>query len=110
LGPSATDAGLRIYRQWATLEGRQFLIEQVRAVDLFKAINSLPGKQGASLKSAREAIRFTASTRQLPSHKPVKADTKAMQLAGGRLPQQGYVLDYSAVISTNNFTFQRKFQ
>ena len=51
LGPDATGPGLKVFKQWAKIEGRQFLIEQVRAVDLFKAINSLPGKQGASLKS-----------------------------------------------------------
>ena len=107
LGQSATGAGLTVFKQWANIEGRQFLIEQVRAPDLFKAINSLPAKQGASLNSNRRAIRFTASTRELPSLKPGKADTKAMELTASRQPQKGYVLDYFfTVISTNNFTFQ----
>jgi hypothetical protein len=106
LGPGPTGARLIVFKQWAKLAGRQFLLEQVRGPDLFQAINSLPGKHGASLKSTRDVIRFTASTRQLPSPKPGKADTRTMQLASGRLPQEGYVLDYRTVIRTNNFTFQ----
>ena len=106
LGADATGPGLRVFKQWAKIEGRQFLIEQVRAVDLFQAIRSLPSKEGASLSPTNRAIRFTANTHQLPLRKPGKPGTTAMQLASGALPQKGYVLDYSTVVTTNNFTFQ----
>ena len=106
LGPGATGAGLRIFKQWAKLEGRQFLIEQVRAVDLLKAISSLPSKQGASLSSPSQAIRFTADTRRLPSPKSARPDTAAMQLAADGSSHKGFVLDYNTVVSTTNLTLQ----
>ena len=92
LGTNAAKAGLKIFKQWAVMEGRQFLLEQVRAVDLFQAIGSLPGKQGASLKPTSEPIRFTASTRQLPAPRLAQADTNAMLLTSHGLPEQGYLL------------------
>ncbi|MEI6782130.1 MAG: hypothetical protein WCQ21_14555 [Verrucomicrobiota bacterium] len=107
LGKDGPQPEVRIWKQWATIEGRQFLIEQVPAVELFKAIASLPGKLGASLKSPSEAIRFTASTNgRLPSFPLAKPSTNAMLLASAPLPEQGYLLDYSTVVTTNNFTFQ----
>jgi hypothetical protein len=106
LGTSGVEAELRVFKQWATIEERHFLIEQVRAADLFKAISSLPSKQGASLNTRSQAIRFTASSRQLPHHRLAKANSKPMELASARLPAKGYLLDYVAVVSTNNFTFR----
>ncbi|MEI6780000.1 MAG: hypothetical protein WCQ21_03680, partial [Verrucomicrobiota bacterium] len=35
-----------------------------------------------------------------------KPSTNAMLLASAPLPEQGYLLDYSTVVTTNNFTFQ----
>jgi hypothetical protein len=106
LGSSGAGAGLRIYKQWAVLDGRQFLMEQVRVVDLFKAINSLPSKQGASLTPPSQAIRFTASSGPLPSPKRRKTDNRTMQLATARPLQTGYVLDYTALVSSTNLTLQ----
>ncbi len=107
LGTNATGAGLRIFKQWAELEGRRFLLEQVPAVDVRKAMSLLPGKQGASLESTTKAIRFTASTRQLPTPRPAKADTNAMLLASHPLAQTGFLLDYvTMVASATNYTFQ----
>ena len=107
LGNDGPQPEVRIWKQWATIEGRQFLIEQVPAVELFKAIASLPARLGASLKPPSEAIRFTASTSgRLPSFPLAKPSTNAMLLASAPLPEQGYLLDYSTVVTTNNFTFQ----
>jgi hypothetical protein len=106
LGPNAAGPGQKVFAQWAALEGRQFLLEQVRAAELFQAIRSLPGNQGASLRSPDQAVRFTASSRQLPPREPGKPDTQTMLFASHPLPQQGYLIDYVTVVATNRLTLQ----
>lgn len=106
LGTETRGANLKVFKQWAELEGRRFLLEQVPVKALFKAIDSLPRKEGASLQSNTSAIRFTARSGRLPLPQPRKADSSAMELASRWVPEKSYVLDYATVVSTNNFVFR----
>ena len=107
LGSEGPEPEVRVWKQWVTIEGRWFLLEQVPAVELLKAMASLPAKQGASLKPTSEAIRFTASTSgRLPTYGPAEPSTNAMLVASTRPPDRGYLLDYRTVLTTNGFTFQ----
>jgi len=107
LGTGGAGDELRVTKQWTTLEGRHFLLEQVPVADLLKAMANLPKSQGASLRSAADAIRFSAnSSGQLPAPRSIQRGSRPMELASHSPAERGYKIDYQTLVSTNNFVFQ----
>jgi hypothetical protein len=101
LGTNSPPANVE--KRWLTLNGRQFLLEEVPIVSIAQAIDSLPP--------------FTAQTGLgkplvsknliLPPPRLVHTTPKNVFLARAEPPENGLVLDYVTLSSsTNNCTFQ----
>jgi hypothetical protein len=96
---------VRVEKHWLTLNGRQFLIEEVPIVSVADAIDTLPPYVG---KIGTKAKYLVAKNLILPPPLPVRASAKTMYLARAATPRQGLVLDYQTISGFDNddFTFQ----
>jgi len=107
-GPDAGDAPVKVAKRWLSLEGRQFLIEEVPVEALVDQLVALPGGQ-ASASKARGNIRLAGSKLQLPAKRIArKTDgVQMLQLVRNAQPAAGLVLDYQTVsANATNITFQ----
>ena len=105
LGANATDAGVRVDKQWLLLNRRQFLVEEVpvEAIADKLAELPLPAVQSSSSTTTHTVSRHLI----LPPQRLAKTSTKPVLLAKAPVPTQGLVLDYQLVNGTfTNFTFQ----
>jgi len=106
----APEKSVGMSRQWATLDGRQFLVEEVRFVAIEPRLRALPQSATASLvpsASPDSPLHRVSATRLLPARRWVEVQPlQRMTLAGGPLTGHGVVLDYSLLSSANNFTFK----
>lgn len=90
-------------KRWVELSGRQFLIEEVPIVSIAHAIDSLPpfvGRIGLGTKPV------VSKNLVLPPQHLTKSISKAHFLALASPPDDGMVLDYIAMNSQANYTFQ----
>ncbi len=99
--------GIAVQKHWQTINNRTFLIEEVPYRYCVPYLRALPqGKQGAALKK-NGVVGEIADHRLLPEPKMASAGNgEKMRVAGVQVKDQGFVLDYSIVTSTTNFTFQ----
>lgn len=105
LGEQGRGSGVPVDKQWRTLEGRQFLIEQVPVPQVRRELEALPAPHGAGLGGSRAVERLAGALP--PRRKPAAAGARPMQLARGPLPARGLVLDWQALNgTTGDFTFQ----
>ena len=107
LVPDRKGPGLPVQKAFVTVEGCQYLIEQVSAADFFK-LAALPPKEGASLRPAAERERFLATTvKGLPGRRPAVAGGRAMEVVAARLAAKGAYIDYTLINSTyTNYHFR----
>lgn len=94
-------------KRWREVQGRDFLIEEVRISAVAEKLDQLPppGKQGAQQRS-KSAPRTARVGQVIPGRLTRQARPQPLQMAKVTPPDSGFVLDYSAVITTNDFTFQ----
>lgn len=101
LGTNSPSAGVE--KRWVTLNGRQFLIEEVPIVSIAKAIDSLPPFVAKAGTGAKPVV---SKNFVLPPPRLVHAQPKTRFLAQAAPPSQGLVLDYITMTSQTNYTFR----
>jgi hypothetical protein len=109
LGADAHDGGVFVSKSWVTLEGQQFLVEEVPVKALADELAQLPVSQTASAKpNANSALHVVSARRLLPAPRPTKTNPRGrfMQVAKTATPARGLVLDYQTISGTStNYTF-----
>ncbi len=104
MGAETTD--IPVSKQWGTVEGRTFLIEEIPYQAVEPQLDALP-KRTASLKSSQDGVRHQVSIKRLlPPVKQAKKEIGPMKLASAPLDGKGVVLDYVTASSATNYTFQ----
>ena len=99
--------GCSVSKEWLTLEGRQFLVEEVLMSQIAQELQTLPASQGASVRFTNSVMNVVSLKRLLPPPPLAKASTKQMRIAAGSPWKSGFVLDYSSPNTTQtNYTFQ----
>ena len=95
-----------VAKDWANLEGRQFLIEQVPINQINDQLQALPPPQ-ASVRLSNSVLNVVSTKRLLPLGPLAKAGTNEMRIASLPLRTKGFVLDYSSLnTSQTNYTFR----
>jgi hypothetical protein len=95
-----------VAKDWATVEGRQFLIEQVPISQITDQLQTLPSPQ-ASVRWSNSVLNVVSSKPLLPETPLAKADMKQMKMASLPLRTDGFVLDYTSLnTSQTNYTFR----
>lgn len=108
-GPQRRQKTFQVGKQWQTLEGRQFLVENVDIADIGPSLDQLPAVPQASLQPIPGSVRHMVSNRRLlPELQWAKLDgRKGMEIAGFKPAGPALVLDYIAVNgSLTNYTFR----
>jgi hypothetical protein len=105
LGESAAEVGASVSKQWAIIEGRQFLVEEVPVDAIVAGLATLP--LPAVQSNPGTPAPTISKHLTLPPQRLAKNSTKPMVLAKAPIPTHGFVLDYQTVNSSQtNFTFQ----
>jgi hypothetical protein len=100
----ANSPSVDVDKRWLTLNGRQFLIEEIPIVSIAQAIDILPPFVSQAALGTNPVV---SKNLVLPPRRLVKNAPKASFIAKAAAPTQGLVLDYVTVNSTTtNFTFQ----
>jgi hypothetical protein len=105
LGNSSQSAP--VAKDWATIEGRQFLIEEVPMSQICDQLLALPPAPNASVRFSNSVVNVVAAKRLSPGTPIVKSGTNQIRMA--KLPATigGFVLDYVSPITTQtNYTFR----
>ncbi|HEY1718020.1 MAG TPA: Ig-like domain-containing protein [Verrucomicrobiae bacterium] len=99
--------GIRVSKQWTTVDGRTILVEEVKMSAILNQLNQLPRPLATTMKPAKNSILdIVSAKRLLPSPKLAATTKKKMKLAK-LTPKQGLVLDYMTVNgSVGDYTFQ----
>jgi len=105
---SSGENPVHIYKSWTTVEGRNFLIEEVPFERISSQLATLPARSPTAISSANSVLHKLSSKRLLPPTRIVDATTNSMRLASASLNQkQGLVFDYVTLNSdVTNYTFQ----
>ncbi len=110
LGADAHEGGVLVSKSWVTLEGRQFLVEEVPVEALADELGQLPVSQTVSVKPVVNSVRHVVSARRLL---PAQRTTKTSPAGRfGRVAQtatlaRGLVLDYVMINTTQtNYVYQ----
>jgi RHS repeat-associated protein len=100
--------GVPVCKEWLTLDGRQFLVEEVPVTDVTAQMHALPLTQSASLKPGPDSIVNVVSTKRLLPPQPLaRVETKPMKFASRSVKNSGFVLDYNSLnTSQTNYTFR----
>lgn len=110
LGSDAHDGGVSVSKSWVTLNGRQFLVEEVPVEALADQLAQLPAPQTASVKpSVNSVLHVVSAKRLLPVQRLTKTSPGGQfrQVAQASTPVRGLVLDYVTITSSQtNITFQ----
>jgi hypothetical protein len=107
LGTNIEDEQATVGKQWLSLDGRHFLIEEVPMAAIADELSELPPPQTSSVIS-HFPLNVVSAKRLLPLQRLAKAINKhSMQVAQTGIPPRGFLLDYQTVNSSQtNFTFQ----
>ncbi|MDB6020106.1 MAG: hypothetical protein JWR19_4595 [Pedosphaera sp.] len=107
---SGSAKGLSVRKHWQQLEGRQFLIEEVKFPAIERQIMTLPAPPtpaATNQLSAGSILHRVLTQQQLPPPKLARRSAESMKLASAAAPARGFVLDYVTLnTDTNDFTFQ----
>jgi hypothetical protein len=99
-----------VYKTWAHLQGRTFLVEEVPFRRISPQLLQLPASTNAivPIASANSILHKVSNSRLLPTLRMVQASTNKVLLTRANLNQRpGVVLDYVTVnANQSNFTFQ----
>jgi hypothetical protein len=93
-----------VEKRWVTLNGNQFLIEEVPIVSIAGDVDALPPFVGQAGLGTKPVL---TKNLQLPQRRLVHAMPKSRFVAQAAAPKKGLVLDYMTLnYNTNAFTFQ----
>jgi len=98
-----------VIKRWSHLDGRVFLIEQVKFQNLLPQLQGLPASasDSAMLKGSPDSVLHkVASRRLLPSRKVAQTTPRPMEMAQAALESKGVVLDYTILSSQANLVLQ----
>lgn len=97
-----------VTKEWLTLDGRQFLVEEVPVAQIAGQLQTLPSAQSASLKTTPNSVLNVVSSRRLLPPQPLaRVGTNQMKVAAIPLKNRGFVLDYTTInTSQTNYVFQ----
>ena len=94
---------VEVSKQWLTMNERQFLVEEVPIVSIASEIDTLP----PYLAQASARTKLVVSRNLiLPPQRLTHTSPKTTFLAKAVRPNSGLVLDYVAMTSQTNYTFQ----
>jgi len=94
-----------VTKQWAQLDGRTFLVEEIPYNLVAPELRKLPSRT-ASLKTPPDGVRHQVSVKRLlPPIKQVGKANSPMKLASAPLSGKGVVLDYILAASDTNRVF-----
>ncbi|HTQ52142.1 MAG TPA: hypothetical protein VMJ12_15645 [Candidatus Acidoferrales bacterium] len=99
----ANPPSVRVDKRWLTLNGRQFLIEEVPIVSIATAIDTLPPFVA---KAGVGKMPFASKNLVLPPRRLVHATPKITFIAQAQPPSRGLDIDYVTMISQTNWVFQ----
>jgi RHS repeat-associated protein len=104
----ADSDGVAVSKEWLTLDGRQFLVEEIPMGEIAGQLQKLPLTQSASFKLAPNSILNVVSRKRLLPQQPLARIVKnQMRIASLPIAKSGFVLDYTSLItSQTNYTFQ----
>jgi hypothetical protein len=91
-------------KEWNRTEGREFLIESVPYGTMENHLRALP-PQSASLPATPGIIRRASKERQPPRLQLAGGRARPVLLASTSRVEPGFVIDYSAVVTTTNMVF-----
>lgn len=95
-----------VAKDWATIEGRQFLIEEVPISQISEELQALPPAT-ASVRFSNSVVNVVASKRLSPGVPVAGANTNRMKVASLPIKVGGFVLDYASLnTSQTNYTFR----
>jgi hypothetical protein len=105
---SSGPAGIAVGKSWQQMEGRSFLIEEVKYQKIQPHIEALPVRTAPSQAgdTLQGALLQVSPHRLLPGLKIAARSTNAMMLASSASLGRGFVLDYNLSGSLADFTFQ----
>jgi hypothetical protein len=92
-----------VNKQWLTLNGRQFLVEEVPIVSIASEIDNLPPFVSQTGIGTKPVV---SKNLILPPQRLTHSSPKATFLANATRPSSGFVLDYVTMTSQTNYTFQ----
>src|SRR5205085_1731061 len=96
-----------VAKDWATVEGRQFLIEEVPVSQISEQLQALPPAPNASVRFSNSVVNVVASKRLSPGTPVVKTGTNQIKMARMPAKIEGFVLDYTSLsTSQTNYTFR----
>jgi alpha-tubulin suppressor-like RCC1 family protein len=107
LGTSAEGSQVMVGKQWLSVNGRHFLVEEVPVAAIGNQLSQLPTLQTSALK-ANSLLNVVSAKRLLPPPRFVKSThPRPMQVARAGIPRRGFLLDYQTINGTlTNYTFQ----
>jgi hypothetical protein len=107
LGNNQTAGQVMVGKQWLSVNGRQFLVEEVPVAAIGNQLSQLPAAQISSFH-AQSPLNIVSAKRLLPPPRFVKSThPRPIQVARAGIPRRGFLLDYQAVNgSLTNYTFQ----
>jgi hypothetical protein len=123
LGDEDKNVGIRVAKEWVTINGMTFLIESIPVTDIALKLGSLPERQvarlpekvshGLKVELAKAETGGTADQRRRPiSLKEYKAQANSSEgtrfLAKANRPgksRPGFLFDYVLVATTSGYTF-----
>ena len=111
LGAAMAEGGSPVTKRWLTLEGRQFLVEEVPVAKVRDELDVLPVIGLALAKPVQDTVRHVVSTKRLLPAAPKLAEHKGnklkMRMADASPTSPGFVMDYISINgSLTNYTFQ----
>ena len=99
-------SGIPVSKQWVTLEGRSFLVEQLTVAGIAPQLDQLPVPQQVSLKPVKGSPRHLVTSHPLlPAPKLAEADKSEMKVAEVETSMRGLVWDYQ-IYNYTNLTFK----
>lgn len=106
LGQNAQDAGAMVAKNWVTLEGRQFLVEEVPVDAIVDGLAALP-LTAMSSSSSRNSM-MASKHLKLPPKRYANGHSKTMSFAKAKhSSMKGLVLDYQTLNSSlTNYVFK----
>ncbi len=103
---ASADDQIMVAKQWMSLDGHKFLIEQVPVAALANELSELPSGQ-ISIKKSFPSKVISRKSLLSPGRPPKSAGTRSMQAKLSATPFRGLALDYKIMLGLKtNFTFQ----
>ena len=107
-GEENESASVGVSKHWQQLEGRDFLIEEVKFTAIHEQLLTLPDREVAAvLPNSSNLVNQVSMKRLLPPRRTasLKKDEK-MRVASASVRETGFVMDYAIVNTASGITFK----